>query len=663
MKSKSAGAMSKRRRINIRKNDKARPLITETLPYETPVIFSSSGIYDHVKGVQESTGIEREFVLRLVMGSGPGGFGKWTVPLRYKIRKNSIEFRRLSLMHPRAQWKFSSLYGSSESLILHYCSGSPASIRAPQKVAGSFFRKGVWEDIHRFRTGSVSVVSDDERTRHTPSYFTYRGVDRLYKFFESRDYLELEKKYASYWTLDVSKCFDSIYTHSLSWAVKDKEFTKDNVGVRSTFAQEFDAAMQYANHSETNGIVIGPEVSRIFAEIIFQEIDRMSIARLLRDDMRFGEEYSFRRYVDDVLIFSRTEDISERVYKCYADVLSEFNLHANSEKSERIVRPFSTRKSRLIQRASKCTTEFSEKLLGLDEKNRVIPARIYSPWRMTRSFVESIKSICFEDNASYDEISAYVIGILAERVKKLVANRKILAGSEEEYLVVLSILLDVMYFLYGVSPSVTSSYKICSSVLLAVDFAKQNLPNQYPSLAQKIYDLTHSHLSEDHQRDADGVEGFLPLETLNVLLASRELGDNYLMSSKIVSEIFSSNSYSSIYFKATCCLFYIRSSPQFQVLRDRTISWVDEYFQDMSDIGSCSEKAYLFLDMVCCPYAPADRKAVWVKSAMQALGIPPASNVEVGAFVSASLASHWQIKWSDIDLLNLLEKKELRQVY
>lgn len=81
-------------------------------------------------------------------------------------------------------------------------------------------------------------------------------------------------------TLDVSKCFDSIYTHGLSWAVKDKAFTKTHVDVSTTFAQAFDQVIRHGNHNETNGIPIGPEASRIFAEILFQEIDRRAIGAL-----------------------------------------------------------------------------------------------------------------------------------------------------------------------------------------------------------------------------------------------------------------------------------------------------------------------------------------------------------------------------------------------
>jgi len=207
--------------------------------------------------------------------------------------------------------------------------------------------------MHKYKAAIVSAIETDPLTKHSPSFFAYDKYDRLYKFFQTRDYFELEKHYSTMSTLDVAKCFDSIYTHCLSWALKDKEFTKSNVSVKSTFGQEFDALMQHANHGETNGIIIGPEVSRIFAELMFQSTDRRVIAELERaSDKVFGQHYVFRRYVDDVFIFSNDDATADLVYECYSDHLTMLNLHVNSAKASRICRPFITKKSRVINEVS-----------------------------------------------------------------------------------------------------------------------------------------------------------------------------------------------------------------------------------------------------------------------------------------------------------------------
>ncbi len=61
----------------------------------------------------------------------------------------------------------------------------------------------------------------------------------------------------------------------------DRDAVKENVR-RSleTFAGKFDRLMQQMDYNEANGIIIGPEFSRIFAELILQSVDRALCSEL-----------------------------------------------------------------------------------------------------------------------------------------------------------------------------------------------------------------------------------------------------------------------------------------------------------------------------------------------------------------------------------------------
>lgn len=659
--------MSKRNPIKISRRDYARVLITETLPYETPIIFSNGGLYDQIKALNSRDTIHSTLLRHLIMGENASKSDNATIPLLYKIRKNSREFRRLALIHPRAQWKIKEFYQKYEKLILHYCSISPASIRAPHKVAGSFYKKSSWENLNQYKTDAVSILSLDELTKHSPSFFTYRDFDRLYKFFESRDFFELEKKHDMMWTLDVTKCFDSIYTHCCSWAVKDKEFTKRNKEVESTFAQEFDALMCFANHAETNGIVIGPEISRIFAEVILQRIDIEVIKRLKsRLNLDYGNQYTFKRYVDDVFIFAKKESHASDVYECYSDVLVSFNLHTNNAKSTRVGRPFMNQKSRLIHSTSIEVNVFLNKFLhSSDDSATLVPGTIRSPWALTKSFIATIKALCTQNAVHYDELSSYLIAVLAERIKKLVSNDLDDANEFEQknYFNALLVLLDVIYFLYGVSPSVAASYKLCTSILLAMRFAQKHLQIHYQSLAQRVYELTEAHLAEERQSGARSVEGFLPLETLNVLLAVRELGSDYLLPESTVSDLFNTENRTLSYFEIMCCLYYVGDSKDHKGLRNAALSSIDQKLSDLSDVLRNSEKAYLLLDALCCPYVPESKKRSWIRDSYTSFQLPKPNKNDIIEFISSLDSEHWQVSWTGVDLLSLLEKKELKQVY
>ncbi len=265
------------KKIRIDKSDKFRVLLTDVLPYETPLFFSNEGFYRFCKECLAQTA---PVVRTSLTGSEnmerqePKGLN--TIPYGYDIRKGTLGTRTLSLFHPAVQLQIVSLYERFSHVILHLCGRSKFSLRHPATVASAIYGK---ED---------EPVADDD-TQYGATFFKYEKYDLLYRFFDSYEFLRLEKRFRHLRRFDISKCFNHIYTHTLSWAVRNKKFAKKNLG-RNTFDGDFDAIMQAANHKETAGILIGPEVSRIFAEIILQRVDA-SVERRLSDRMKYGLDY------------------------------------------------------------------------------------------------------------------------------------------------------------------------------------------------------------------------------------------------------------------------------------------------------------------------------------------------------------------------------------
>lgn len=92
--------------------------------------------------------------------------------------------------------------------------------------------------------------------------------------------------------------------------------------------------MQHANYNETNGIIVGPEISRIFAEIILQAVD-LAILRELKEQYgyRLGRDYEIRRYVDDSYVYATSREILENVCTVYQEQLAFYkwiSIRANS---------------------------------------------------------------------------------------------------------------------------------------------------------------------------------------------------------------------------------------------------------------------------------------------------------------------------------------------
>ena len=198
-----------------------------------------------------------------------------TIPFTYKITHHTNEFRELTLIHPLNQLALIEFYEKYKYLILYYCGVSPFSIRYPFKVAKYSFHK---DKAHfkylAFDHEHNTIEEFDKEYENLKTFFAYKDISNIYKFYESYKYHRCEKKYDNLFKFDISKCFDSIYTHSISWSLLNKYIVKDNLeDSYRTFGGQFDQFMQNLNYGETNGIIIGPEFSRIFAEIILQQID------------------------------------------------------------------------------------------------------------------------------------------------------------------------------------------------------------------------------------------------------------------------------------------------------------------------------------------------------------------------------------------------------
>lgn len=171
-------------------------------------------------------------------------------------------------------------------------------------------------------------------------------------------------------------------------------------------------------------------------------------------------------------------------------------------------------------------------------------------------------------------------------------------------------------------------------------------------------------MTEERHINAKTVQGFLPLETLNLLLAVRELGDAYLLPEKTVSTLFDDNEGELSYFQIMCCLFYVKDSIAHASLRDKAIHAIEVKLRDLTDVIVNTEKAYLLLDILCCPYVPEKMKQRWIRDSYKfAFAEAAPTSTEIASFLGSLAGKSWQVSWTGVDLLSMLEKRELKQVY
>lgn len=99
---------------------------------------------------------------------------------------------------------------------------------------------------------------------------------------------------------DISKCFPSIYSHAISWALVSKDTAKSKNNDSSFWCNILDKAITNEKNGETHGLLIGPYTSNLLSEIILCAID-----------YNLCSKWNYIRNIDD--------------YSCYVDTMEEAN--------------------------------------------------------------------------------------------------------------------------------------------------------------------------------------------------------------------------------------------------------------------------------------------------------------------------------------------------
>lgn len=129
---------------------------------------------------------------------------------------------------------------------------------------------------------------------------------------------------------DVTNCYGSIYTHSISWAIHGKQWSKKNRRPSQGIGNMIDSSIQHLQFGQTNGIPQGSVLFDFIAEIVLGYSD----LRLSKKLKNIKEDFKIIRYRDDYRIFSNSKELSEKILRKLSDVLSDLNMHFNSKKTD-----------------------------------------------------------------------------------------------------------------------------------------------------------------------------------------------------------------------------------------------------------------------------------------------------------------------------------------
>ena len=127
---------------------------------------------------------------------------------------------------------------------------------------------------------------------------------------------------------DITNFYNSIYTHSIAWALHGREKALQDKQCKYV-GNKIDKLFQYSNDGRTNGIPTGSILSDLVAEILLTSIDREVSENLNKQKLYFLAV----RFKDDYRFLCQSEEDAQKILKVVANRLSAYNLSINEHKT------------------------------------------------------------------------------------------------------------------------------------------------------------------------------------------------------------------------------------------------------------------------------------------------------------------------------------------
>ena len=278
--------MPKRVRASNRKTFLSNLIRTGYLPDEVPPFVTTK--YFSQFCLSEYAFLESQAPRNLNLSTS---YARFTAPRTNKGR------RQLALVHPIAQATLSMLITQHRSEIKNIIKSRPSSL-----------------------------YSVEEDLIHNRAFIGLR-----FRHWEEEK-AKLYSRYKFIMQADISRFFYTIYTHSIPWAVLGKEkakhlFHHNKAKLKNHWSNKLDMAIQATQARETFGLPVGPDTSRIIAELILARVEN---EEAYAEVMSGGRSV---RLLDDFDAGFDTEAIADSALAALRTELWRYNLQINEEKS------------------------------------------------------------------------------------------------------------------------------------------------------------------------------------------------------------------------------------------------------------------------------------------------------------------------------------------
>lgn len=304
-------------------------ILTDLLPYEKGNHYTHRFFYDYL----HENKMQLKGLLKEISKSSECFNKNWhSAPNKFKISKNNGGFRELSLINPLGiieSYVFISIFENDIINILQ--NKNDFSVRKANRTNSLTYKNHYNQTVY-YNDNSVSKEQLLISLESSGTYFKHYPFKSITNLLNDRRFLFSRDKYQHLLVIDIQECFPSIYTHSYKWLMAKKTYDSKKLNSSNTIYKNIDTFLQNINGSKTNGIIVGPEISRLLVEFLFVHIDQLLKEDLSKKGLEENIDYRIYRFVDDFYIFTHNVRNQEIIKEEIAVLLNRFQLKINDLK-------------------------------------------------------------------------------------------------------------------------------------------------------------------------------------------------------------------------------------------------------------------------------------------------------------------------------------------
>ena len=441
-------------------------ILTDLLPVEVSELFSYTSFYSFLlekeqqkklDGIIKTMQVNKGKSEQLLFNNG------WsTKPLKYNIMKGNKTLREMSLLQPFSilnLYLFIELY---QKEVLDYFEKKHCfSLRYHKKNTSLYYKAKRNSVIEYFQ--KQTSIAGRETIQQLGNYFRIAPYESINAFSESLIWRRCNFRFRYYAKMDYKACFDSIYTHSFSWIIERNVIDAKNAKNANLFVV-IDRILQNINGKSSNGIVVGPEFSRMMAEILLQHIDHTILVSLEREGYRQHKDYDVFRYVDDIFVFANEQKVIDLIIKEFSEKGEKYRLRLNELKLVKDETPCLPKewleKTRLLSdtissfffQGSKAEYE------KLDQEKQFLTTTKHIPIDRIKDEVAVVMKRYPEDRRT---VVSYLLSTLLNNISKKKNGYKLFSDNG---IGKAALLIDFSFYIYAFFPSFDQTRKIVSII-------------------------------------------------------------------------------------------------------------------------------------------------------------------------------------------------------